>query len=157
MSRVRDFWNQLGGKLGILLCIGGFVAMFLGWNGAASYDRVPAQFPYLVSGGLVGLALVIIGAAMIVVETGRKGRDELLATLADLRAAFEAGGAAVPPAALAPTARLSSDGLVVAGASSYHRPDCHLVSGRDNVSHLTADEAEAEGLSACRICNPAAA
>ena len=157
MNRVRDFWNQLGGKLGILLCIGGFVAMFLGWNGAASYDRVPAQFPYLVSGGLVGLALVIIGAAMIVVETNRKGRDELLETLADLRAAFESGGAAVAPAALAATAPLALDGLVVAGASSYHRPDCHLVSGRDNVSHVTTDEAEAEGLSACRICNPAAA
>lgn len=157
MNRVRDFWNQLGGKLGILLCVGGFVAMFLGWNGAASYDRVPAQFPYLVSGGLVGLALVIIGAAMIVVETNRKDRDELIATLADLRAAFESGGGvAVPPAETAATAPPALDGLVVAGASSYHRPDCHLVSGRDNVSHLTTDEAEAEGLSACRICNPAA-
>jgi len=158
MNRVRDFWNQLGGKLGILLCVGGFVAMFLGWNGAASYDRVPTQFPYLISGGLVGLSLVIIGAAMIVVETNRKGRDELMATLAELRTAFESGGGGAVPWAAAPaTAPLTLDGLVVAGASSYHRPECHLVSGRDNVSHLTADEAEAEGLSACRICNPAAA
>ena len=156
MTRVRDFWNQMGGRLGIFLCLGGFVAMFLGWNGAASYDRVPAQFPYLVSGGLVGLALVIIGAAMIVVETNRKGRDELLATLADLRTALETSGGPVAPAPLAATTPLMLDGLVVAGASSYHRPDCHLVSGRDNVSHITADEAESDGLSACRICNPAA-
>ena len=151
MTRVRDFWNQLGGKLGILLCLGGFVALFLGWNGAASYDRVPAQFPYLVSGGLVGVSLVIVGAAMIVVETGRKGRDEVIAALADLRAAMESGVGGVQTAVLS---SVTPDGTVVAGASSFHRPDCHLVQGRDNAHLMTIEAAEAEGLSPCRVCNP---
>jgi hypothetical protein len=154
MNRVREFWDQLGGKLGILLCLGGFVAMFLGWNGAASYDRVPAQFPYLVSGGLVGLSLVIIGAAMILVETGRKGRDEVIAALAELRAAMETGVGGVQTAVLSGGA---VDGTVVAGASSFHRPDCRLVQGRDDAHLMTVQEAEDDGLSACRICNPVAA
>ena len=32
-------WDKLGGQLGILYCLAGFVLIFLGWNGAASYDR----------------------------------------------------------------------------------------------------------------------
>ena len=153
MKRVKELWDQLGAKLGILLCLGGFVALWAGWNGAASYDRVPAQFPYLISGGLVGLGLIIIGAAMIVVDTNRAGRDELQATLAELRAALESagvsGGAAVA-GAIGPDA-------VVAGAASYHRPDCHLVEGRAETRVMTAGEAEHDGLAPCRICKPEAA
>lgn len=152
MKRVKELWDQLGAKLGILLCLGGFVALWAGWNGAASYDRVPAQFPYLISGGLVGLGLIIIGAAMIVVDTNRAGREDLQATLADLRAALESvsGGAAVAAGAL-------RAGDVVAGASSYHRPDCHLVEGRAETRLLSVDEAMDDGLSPCRICKPEAA
>jgi hypothetical protein len=146
MNRVRAYWNQMGGKLGILLCLGGFVALFLGWNGAASYDDVPAQFPYLVSGGLVGLSLVVVGAAMMVIETGRKGRAELLATLTELRVAFESSS--TTPVVLGAE-------MVLAGASSYHRPECRLVQGRDNADPITVEAAQADGLTACRICNPA--
>ena len=154
MKRVKDLWDQLGAKLGILLCLGGFVALWAGWNGAASYDRVPAQFPYLISGGLVGLGLIVIGAAMIIVDTNRAGREELQATLADLRAALESSG--ISGGATAVTAAVGPD-VVIAGASSYHRPDCHLVDGRDETRAMTAEEAEEDGLTPCRICNPEAA
>ena len=155
MNRVKELWDQLGAKLGILLCLGGFVALWAGWNGAASYDRVPAQFPYLISGGLVGLGLIIIGAAMIVVDTNRAGREEMQATLAELRAALEAATPSVSAAATG--GRLSaSSGTVVAGASSYHRPDCHLVDGRAETRIVSAAEAEDDGLAPCRICKPAA-
>jgi hypothetical protein len=148
MNRVRAWWNQLNGKLGILLCLAGFVALFLGWNGAASYDRVPAQFPYLVSGGLVGLSLVVIGAAAMVIEHSRRARADLLESLAELRTALESSSGATRAATdVGPAA-------VLAGASSYHRPDCRLVQGRDNAELLTADAAEAQGLNACRICHP---
>ena len=128
MNRVKELWAQLGAKLGILLCAGGFVALWAGWNGAASYDRVQAQFPYLISGGLVGLGLIVIGAAMIIVDTNRAGRDELQATLAELRSALE--GMSVAGAGGAMAAPIAGPGTVVAGASSYHRPDCQAVAGR---------------------------
>jgi hypothetical protein len=153
VNRVRDLWDQLGAKLGILLCVGGFVALWAGWNGAASYDDVPAQFPYLISGGLVGVSLIVIGAAMIVVDFGRQGRDELQATLADLRQAIDS----LAPAVSATAAALAGPGMVVAGSASYHRPTCHLVEGRSETRVLSVDEAETDGLSACRICKPAAA
>ena len=46
--------GSLGGQLGIGLALLGFLLIFLGWNGAGSYDDVPAQFPYLISGGIAG-------------------------------------------------------------------------------------------------------
>ena len=59
-------WGKLGGQLAIGYCLAGFVLIFLGWNGAASYDTVSAQMPYLVSGGIGGLALVVVGAGLMV-------------------------------------------------------------------------------------------
>jgi hypothetical protein len=151
MSRLRTVWDQMGGRLGLLLSLAGFVAIFLGWNGAASYDRVPAQMPYVISGGLLGIGLIVLGAAMVVVETNRRQRGELQASIDELRLAIEALGAmgnGHRPAAGADA------GLVVAGASSYHRPSCRLAEGRDQARLLTPQEAEEEGLSACRICTP---
>ena len=52
---------KLSGQLGVGLCLVGLLLVFLGWNGAASRDRVPAQFPYLLSGGIAGLSLVLLG------------------------------------------------------------------------------------------------
>ena len=60
---MKQFWNDLGGKLGIGLCGLGLLLVFMGWNGAASVDRVPSQFPYLISGGCAGLCLVSSASA----------------------------------------------------------------------------------------------
>lgn len=83
---MKQFWSDLGGKLGVGLCGAGLLLVFLGWNGAASVDRVEAQFPYLISGGLAGLALVVIGVGLIVVQNQRADRAELQATLRELKA-----------------------------------------------------------------------
>ena len=79
-------WPKLGGLLGIVYCIAGFFLVFLGWNGAASYDREPAQIPYVISGGIAGLGLVVLGAALIVAHSLRADRVELKASIDDLRA-----------------------------------------------------------------------
>ena len=103
-------WDKLGGQLGILYCVVGLFLIFLGWNGAASYDRVQAQIPYVVSGGIAGLALVVIGAAMLIVYGHRSDRAALQSTIEELRDALErsAGLASEDPAdpavAAAPTA-----------------------------------------------------
>ena len=50
---------------GSVAVVGGFVVMFIGWYGAArSYPEV-AQIPYIISGGLVGLGLVILGGLLL--------------------------------------------------------------------------------------------
>ncbi len=86
-------WSKLGGVLGIVYCVVGFFLIFLGWNGAASNDNEPAQLPYLISGGIGGLGLVVLGSALIVVQSLRADRVELVGAIDDLRGAIvEAGG-----------------------------------------------------------------
>jgi uncharacterized membrane protein len=92
--RVQETWSRMGGKLGIGFCVAGFLLVFLGWNGAASTDRVSSQVPYLVSGGFAGLALVILGVGLLVVQSNRADRAALQATIRELRDALEAGAVA---------------------------------------------------------------
>ena len=145
--------GRLGGQLGVGLCVLGFLLVFLGWNGAASRDRVPAQFPYLISGGIAGLCLVIVGVGMLIVQNQRTDRAALQTSIDRLREAVErSGGSAVAGNGHAVAA--APEGSVVAGASSYHRPDCHLAAGRAEAEVLSAEEAVERGLTPCRVCNP---
>jgi hypothetical protein len=82
-------WSRLGGQLGVGLCGLGFLLVFLGWNGAASVDRVPSQFPYLISGGVAGLCFVVLGVGMIVVQNQRADRAALQASLRELQESLE--------------------------------------------------------------------
>lgn len=86
--KLKQFWSDLGGKLGVGLIGAGFLLVFLGWNGAASVDRVPAQFPYLISGGIGGLCLVIVGVGLLIVQNQRADRAALQASLVELRRAL---------------------------------------------------------------------
>lgn len=87
-------WSRLGGQLGVGLCALGFLLVFLGWNGAASVDRIPSQFPYLISGGVAGLCLVVLGVGMLVVQNQRADRAALQATLRELQESLERAGLA---------------------------------------------------------------
>lgn len=148
--------SRLGGQLGVGLCVAGFLLVFLGWNGAASNDLVVEQFPYLLSGGVSGLCLVVIGVGMIVVQNQRADRAALQASLDGIREALERGGGGARSGIGSIPEDLTA-GLVVAGRSSYHQPDCHLVKDRDEAVVLTLEEAAAQGLEACRVCQPAEA
>lgn len=134
---------KLGGQLGVGLCVVGLLLVFLGWNGAASRNFLPAQFPYLISGGITGLCLVVIGVGTIVVQNQRTDRAALQKTMEQLIAAVEHTG----------SARTITSGFV-AGKDSYHRADCHLVAGRSDAEPVTIETAVARGLESCRVCEP---
>lgn len=152
-------WKQLGGQAGIGVAAVGFILIFLGWNGAATYNFTPAQFPYLISGGLAGLALVVIASALLIINAQRQDRALLLNSLAELREAVEraslsaAGPGGGSSAALLAAAEES--GLVVAGPSSYHRPTCRLLEGRGVLPTITVQQAEERNLAPCRACDAA--
>ncbi len=151
-SALTNNLGKLGGQLGVLLCLIGFIALFLGWNGAASKNVIMAQFPFLISGGLAGLAIVVIGASMLIVQNAREDRARLEATLERLITAVEhnAGGAAPRRASV-------SDGsMVLAGLASYHRLDCTLPAAREEAHLLSLDDAIARGIEPCRVCRPPA-
>lgn len=149
-------WGKLGGQLGIGYCLVGVALILLGWNGAASYDKVESQMPYLISGGLAGLALVIIGAGLLVVQAQRQNRAALQSSITDLRDAIdrliEISTAGSTPAVSGGAAESTTG--VVAGPSSYHRPGCRLIEGQTGLMPMMLGTAHDSGLSPCRICSP---
>lgn len=49
---------------GIVIVLAGFAAIGLGWYGASGTRYVYQAIPYVVSGGIFGVALVVLGAAL---------------------------------------------------------------------------------------------
>ena len=147
-------FGRLGGQLGILLCLVGFGVIFFGWNGAAGKNVIMAQFPFLISGGIAGLAIVVIGAAMIIVQSAREDRVRIEAALDRLSSAVEAGGGAAPRAAVQTGA--GAGGYVLASATTYHRLDCSLTEARDEAHAIGLEDAFARRLEPCRVCRPPA-
>jgi hypothetical protein len=156
-----------GGGFGLLVIAIGLLVIGLGWNGMAGgggeVNGVPnlnAQLPWLISGGVLGLALVVFGAAMIIVHNARSDRARLEAKLDELVQAVGRGAstsAAPYPIERAATATSSTApaGVFIAGASAYHDPSCRLVQGRDDVTYVSAGDAATQGLKPCRVCKPA--
>ena len=141
-------WNTVGGKLGLVFCVAGLALIWAGWNGAATYNDIRKQFPYLISGGIAGLALVVIGVGLMVIQSQRADRVQLEANLVELRLILER------MTGVAATDGSADAGLVVAGPNAYHRSDCKLVAGRD-LRTMTPDQASAAGLEPCRVCGGA--
>lgn len=75
-----------------LLMTSGFLAIVLGWVGASGSIRAQEQIPYLISGGLLGVALAIVGALTlfthwltVLVRDNRLQHQELLEAVRELR------------------------------------------------------------------------
>jgi hypothetical protein len=51
--------------IGMLLVVFGFVCILLGWYGASHSPYLYQEIPYLISGGLLGVALVIGGGVFV--------------------------------------------------------------------------------------------
>jgi TRAP-type C4-dicarboxylate transport system permease small subunit len=55
-----------------LITIGGFIAFYLAWKGAAATLVVAVQIAYLISGGFAGLALVATGVGIFYIQVARR-------------------------------------------------------------------------------------
>ena len=62
--------------IGIGVAALGFVLLAIAWGGVAGEDNVAFQMPYLISGGLVGLGLIMVG--LTIVNVAAKRRDAVL-------------------------------------------------------------------------------
>jgi len=74
LERAREFAGDPFRRsiiISIALILGGFVAIGLAWHGAARSLNVAEQLPYLVSGGVGGLALIAAGAGVLAVQSSR--------------------------------------------------------------------------------------
>lgn len=130
----------------------GFVVMGLAWNGAASIDFAQGQIPYLLSGGFVGLGLVIVGVGLMLFESGRRAGTRAERRINDLQEALSK--ISVSTNGQAPARSAAPAGGVVIGARTYHRPDCRLVAGKEDLVYASLEGAAEQGLAPCRVCNP---
>ena len=161
MKRFRAFWQSLWGDtdrrvrlgrfLGLMFIAAGFVIFYFAWDGAASINFAQGQIPYLLSGGFLGLGLVITGATLLFLSTIRSERqlmtdryDEMARLLSRnlSRLQISSNGSG------------GTNGQVVAGATSYHRAECTILEGKDGLTTVTVEQAVAEGLERCRVCSP---
>ena len=154
----------------------GLGLILLGWFGASGSAREFEQIPYLISGGILGLALVILGATLCVLAALRdlvgmavgdagltlNGGQVPVGIEAATEVVVPVGAVVVPPTVVASNhdsnsehARSIDSGLVVtAKGTMLHRSDCPVVAERAGLRPAPADHA---ALRPCRMCLPAMA
>jgi len=154
--REIERWLMLAGAAMIVV---GIPVILLGWFGAARTPYVFEQVPYLISGGLLGLALAVVGGLLYFaywvtrqIQETRRQTEETNSALSQIRDLLASGAAA--NAAASPHA-VTGNGAFVATSkgSMFHRSDCVVVAGRDD---LIVVESDAPGLEPCKICDPLA-
>lgn len=161
MKRIRAAWAslwvdvdrrvRLGRIIGLTFVTVGFVLIFLAWNGSASKNVIMAQFPYVLSGGVMGLALVCTGSLLLLLSTVRAERqimsdkfDEIVQLLGRSLAATQFSTNGGSDAAV----------KVIAARSHYHRQECKILDGKRNLTRISLQQAVSEGLQPCRVCEP---
>ena len=70
--------------IGRILMFVGFLMIVIAWDGAASLDFIQGQFPYLLSGGVPGLALIVVGAGLEYIQATRQMTAERAKQMAEL-------------------------------------------------------------------------
>ena len=161
----REFWlwawSAVRPAIGWILAALGALALFLGWYGVSGESLTSKQLPYLVSGGLTGIALVVVASVFLATEDVRRQLsrvDELHRKVDDLYSLFVEELAAPSRPDSAPAAVTRSDDVLVAlpAGSSYHRSECALVAGKAEAAAVDARSARARKLRPCRVCEPPA-
>src|SRR5207253_7406883 len=71
--------------------ITGIVLLLLGWYGAAHTNILTEQIPYLISGGLLGLGLIIVAGVMAAGASQERSTDDLRREIARALASMNSG------------------------------------------------------------------
>ena len=167
MKKLRALWQslwvdvdrrvRLGRILGLLFVVAGFVVIGVAWNGSAGQVRVDSQFPYLLSGGFMGIGLIVVGVVMLLLATVRAERQILTEKFDEMNRLLSRNlGRLQVSASTAQTNGSSSVGAeqVVAGNDLYHRTDCRILAGKKGLTTISVSQAVNEGLEPCRACDP---
>lgn len=128
--------------LGSVLAPVGLVLIGLAWLGASNTPVLQEEVAYLISGGLTGVALVVLGGFLYFshwqTEALRMTQAQTLQVVGALERLQATVERLAAPAALVAT----PDGTI------SHRPECSVVRGRTDLRSAGGD------LTPCRICQP---
>ena len=166
---LRNTWQIVVGSLLLPLGIG---FILLAWSGAAHGRVDQQQIPYLVSGGLGGLAVVMIGcffywahwlyriydqADLHHQEALREQREM---TRALIEALASSGARVAVPAAAEGATAVGGNGLTggrtfvaTATGTNFHTPGCPMVANRAATLRTVAED-QLDQMKPCRVCEP---
>jgi hypothetical protein len=144
---------------GILMPFG-IVLIILGWAGASRTPLPFEQNDYLISGGILGLALVFAGGFIyfaywqtIRIRESRVQTKALTDALARVEALLAGGTVETDAGTIVAASAPSQSFVATPNGSIFHRADCAAVSGRTDLKRI---DAETTTLKPCRICQPLA-
>jgi hypothetical protein len=147
-----------GGVLAVL----GIAAIIIGWMGAANTGFEFEQIPYLISGGLLGLALCFLGGfvyfAYWITRLVRESRDQSQRAAEILEQVVQSLNGHGPQVAASargrsprPIAGGSGEFVATKSGTFFHVPSCSAVDGRTGLRKVTP---QTRGLEPCRLCDP---
>jgi hypothetical protein len=151
----------------ILMVLGGIIAplgvivILLGWWGASHTPYVFEQLPYLISGGLLGIGLVFLGAFFYfthwITQLVKEHRVQSVAVLEAIQRlqdqVAEQSLAQPAPVPVGVNGAHPADAVVLVATNQgtmAHRRDCAVVTGKSGLRRVT----EADGLTPCKLCAP---
>lgn len=161
-DRVLALLIKVQTPLGLLLIVAGFAAVFFGWLEASGTADVRIQLQDLISGGVGGLGMLVIGGVLLqsaLADRAARGTEEALARLADALETESTAARAVVQTTVTQGALAPSGSQVLATHASFHLPGCDLLEGRaeEQVQPTSEKRARKRGLNPCRVCLPPAA
>lgn len=163
---VRNTWQVVAGA--ILVPVG-IAVIVLGWYGAAHARVDQQQIPYLISGGLLGLSLIILGGFFFwahwlyrIYDQAELHHQAAMREQAEfnraLLSALGQRGLETAPAPTAPAAAAGTgqpDFVATPSGSNYHSLSCPIVANKTDQLRAIS-RAEAKSMKPCRICEPKA-
>lgn len=161
----RWLWASIRPYLGYILIALGAILLLAGYLGVSREVIVARQIPYIVSGGLLGLAAITLGGRLLLIQDLRRdsGRlDRLEKAILELHQVLLYRPDAPSPALAAQTASTTANPngvqpsklTVLPGGESFHRPDCPVVGDKPAGRSVTLETAQRKGLRACPLCQP---
>ncbi len=76
VARIVDASSTVPIYVGVAVALAGFVLFAVTWGQVAALTNVALQLPYIASGGLTGLALVMVGMTIVNVQSRRRDGAE---------------------------------------------------------------------------------
>ncbi len=144
----------------------GALLVVIGYLGISGEAVVAKQLPYLISGGIGGILLAVLGAYLLGIEELRKdsGRlDRMEKQVEELHRALLARPDAPVrhvdhgAASGSDNGHASASGFIaVPSGSSFHLDSCALVAGKA-AEVIDASTAAGRGLAPCKVCEPSLA
>ena len=165
---LRNTWQII---IGAMLIPFGIAVIIIGWHGAAYSNVDQKQIPYLISGGIMGLAIVVIGCFFYwahwlyrIQERADANHQEVLREQREMMKALieslaTGGGRYVgesAPAGVVVSANgraVSRTFVATATGTNFHTAGCPMVANRAGALRNITEQ-EAEEMKPCRVCEP---